>query len=204
MAEYSLGARLYDPVMEPLVARFRESGLDLAPAVPGMRVVDLGCGTGAHLDLYRSRGAQVTGVDRSAAMLQRARAKLGPEAALFESDAAATALPGGEFDLVLIMTVLHELQPASAIGILREAERLAGREGRILVVDHHLGCPAGWRGHLIRWFTGAIEGIARHDARGFLRSGGVPVLAARTGLVIETWRSEAAGTMGLYLLRGRV
>jgi malonyl-CoA O-methyltransferase len=41
------------------------------------RIVDLGCGTGAHLEALRRRypGAEVIGVDSSAAMLARARAR---------------------------------------------------------------------------------------------------------------------------------
>lgn len=38
-------------------------------------VIDLGCGTGGHAVLLAKRGYQVTAVDRSAAMLEAARAK---------------------------------------------------------------------------------------------------------------------------------
>lgn len=40
-------------------------------------ILDLGCGTGNHAHPLAARGYQVTGVDRSAEMLDKARAKLG-------------------------------------------------------------------------------------------------------------------------------
>jgi SAM-dependent methyltransferase len=46
----------------------------LLPAVAGDRVLDLGCGQGRMSRLLAAHGAEVTGVDVSAAMLGRARA----------------------------------------------------------------------------------------------------------------------------------
>jgi SAM-dependent methyltransferase len=58
----------------PLIAA--QAGL--LPAVTGERVLDLACGQGRMSRFLAQRGAQVTGVDISAAMLARARAQ-GPE-----------------------------------------------------------------------------------------------------------------------------
>lgn len=44
---------------------------------PVKTVIDLGCGTGGHAVLLAQRGYEVTAVDRSAAMLEVARAKAG-------------------------------------------------------------------------------------------------------------------------------
>lgn len=52
-----------------LESLFKRRGI--APKI----IVDLGCGTGGHALLLAQRGYQVIGVDRSAAMLQTARAK---------------------------------------------------------------------------------------------------------------------------------
>src|SRR5947209_19767278 len=48
------------------------------PALPGQRVLDVACGAGFLLRAYRQAGADVFGVDLSAAMLREAAATLGP------------------------------------------------------------------------------------------------------------------------------
>lgn len=58
----------------PLIAAHPE----LLPAVDGKRVLDIACGQGRMSRYLASRGAEVTGVDISAAMLAKARAA-GPE-----------------------------------------------------------------------------------------------------------------------------
>lgn len=50
----------------PLLAR-------VLAAAPSKRVLDLGCGTGEHARLLAENGYEVLGVDRSAAMIARAR-----------------------------------------------------------------------------------------------------------------------------------
>lgn len=70
-----------------------------AAGLCGARALDLGCGTGSSTRPLLERGYQVTGVDRSPAMLARAREKLGPAVRLECAD--MRALPAlGRFDLV--------------------------------------------------------------------------------------------------------
>jgi ubiquinone/menaquinone biosynthesis C-methylase UbiE len=204
MSGIGLAARLYDPLLGPLVAGFRRAGLELAPSGEGRRVLDVGCGTGAHLALYEDGGAMVAGVDHSEGMLARARRRLGRGATLFPADAAALPFADASFDLVIAMTLLHELDSQSRSAVLAEMRRVAARDGRLLVIDHHPGRPIGLRGWLIRRFAAAIEWVAGSDHhcsfREFLRSGGLPALAGRHGMTVERWSLEASGTMGVYLL----
>jgi SAM-dependent methyltransferase len=55
----------------------RPAMLALAGDVIGRRVLDAGCGSGALLKALRDRGAVVTGMDKSAGMLELARRRLG-------------------------------------------------------------------------------------------------------------------------------
>jgi SAM-dependent methyltransferase len=65
----------------------------------GRRLLDVGCGTGSAILPMLARGFEAVGVDISAAMLERARAKLGPEVELQVHD--MRELPAlGRFDLV--------------------------------------------------------------------------------------------------------
>ena len=49
--------------------------IDLMQLKPGMKLLDMGCGTGRHAVLFAEKGIQVTGVDFSSEMLEVARKK---------------------------------------------------------------------------------------------------------------------------------
>ena len=51
----------------------RPAMLDLLPPLPGTRVLDAGCGPGWYAAELASRGALVTAIDASAAMIGHAR-----------------------------------------------------------------------------------------------------------------------------------
>jgi SAM-dependent methyltransferase len=103
----------------------------------GLRVLDLGTGTGIlALELARL-GCRVVAVDRSKAMLEAARAKLAAEGVsgvdLREGDAAALPLPDGELDAAFAHMVLQYLpSPADA---LAEMARVVRPGGRVVVID---------------------------------------------------------------------
>lgn len=72
---------------------------------PVASVLDLGCGTGGHALPLAARGLRVTGVDRSPAMLARAREKSAEMAAapeLIEADVRTLRL-GRVFDAAIMM-----------------------------------------------------------------------------------------------------
>jgi SAM-dependent methyltransferase len=65
------------------------------------RVLDLGCGTGGHAVVLAERGYDVVGVDRSAEMLERARARSG--LVRFELGEIGNVDLGETFDAALMM-----------------------------------------------------------------------------------------------------
>ncbi|WP_084955472.1 class I SAM-dependent DNA methyltransferase [Thermoactinospora rubra] len=83
-------AQAYDTFWHPYPARAATALLRLHEAVrpPGpRRLLDIGCGTGIVAERFLGAGFRVTGLDRSAAMLARARVRLGDGVELRQGDA---------------------------------------------------------------------------------------------------------------------
>ena len=96
----------------------------------GLRLLDVGCGTGHHLAWARRRGFEASGVDGSPEMLARA-AVLNPGLELQLADVEATPFSSESFDVVLCFEVLRYL-PSSA-GCVAEIARLLRLGGTCLV-----------------------------------------------------------------------
>jgi len=92
-------------------AERRQPFVDLTALVrpkPGMRVVDLGCGTGELTrELHRQLGARETlGIDSSDAMLEKSRGPAAEGVRFEKRDIAAFSAPGA-YDLVFSNAALH-------------------------------------------------------------------------------------------------
>jgi SAM-dependent methyltransferase len=87
------------------------------------RVLDLGCGTGGHAVLLAERGYDVVGVDRSAPMLEQARAR-GSDARFELGDLTSVDL-GETFDAVQMMFAVlsYQVTNADALAALASARR---------------------------------------------------------------------------------
>ncbi len=81
--------------------------LDLITPRGGERVLDVGCGTGDHLLLFRRKGCDVTGIDPSASMLKLAAVKLGNRADFHQGYAEDLPFSDNEFDIVTLITSLE-------------------------------------------------------------------------------------------------
>jgi SAM-dependent methyltransferase len=136
---YRFVAPVYDrfiPLWNDWLYRDASQALDAALRVscpPGGRVLDLGCGTGAVLDRLVATGtpfASYTGVDQSAAMLDRAKAKLGamPGVRFEQLDLRHDPLPAGPFDLVTSAWALEHLRdPGRVVASATDRVRPGGR-----------------------------------------------------------------------------
>ena len=198
-------ARRYDQLVEPFNTGLRGVGLKLYSPPAGARVLDMGCGTGTQLELYRRQGCDVVGLDPSPAMLRQARSKLGQGVLLVRGDAACAPFSDGSFHLVLISMALHEMPPAGRDTVLSEARRLMGERGRVLLVDFHPG-PLRWpRGPLHRGLLLIMEVLAGREHfrnfRSFLATGGVAPMLAKHDLGVVQEKIVAGGNLVLYLLR---
>src|SRR3954467_10622550 len=82
----------------------------LLPPLPGLRVVDLGCGFGWFCRWAAEQGAaSVLGLDLSERMLERARNASSPAVTYRQADLGTLTLPPQAFDLAYSALALHYL-----------------------------------------------------------------------------------------------
>lgn len=182
-------AGLYDTVYLPGERGFQKAGLKLYPPRDNITILDVGCGTGAQLTLYKKKNCNLCGVDVSPAMLDVARRKLGDKADLRLEDASKTSFPDRFFDLVLIEMALHEMDASLRLGVLLECKRVVKPDGRILLIDYAFGpysFPIGYIGSIM---IPMIEKSAgREHYAGFCdfkKRGGMDPIIAEAQLKLE-------------------
>jgi len=129
------------PGFERIVARLPAAATREAP----LRVLDLGCGDGrfAQYLAEHTEHLRYLGCDASSALLAHANTRgLGPRFEFchtdFVSTPASTAIPGGEFDLVCVLGVLHHVPG-------RTARQLLLRELGARLSAHGLLAVTIWR-----------------------------------------------------------
>src|SRR5467141_2021469 len=72
---YDLWSESYDQNPNPLVALDRRHSMSILQPRPEERVLDAGCGTGAHLRFMLRQGSKPVGLDLSLQMLRLAKGK---------------------------------------------------------------------------------------------------------------------------------
>jgi len=202
---YKKFAKRYDKFFEPMNAGLRSIGIKLYPPQAGMAVLDVGCGTGIHLQRYLKAGCRVSGIDASPSMLEIARQRLGHEAALELGQASLMPWADGSFDLVLSMLMLHELDASVHAPIFGEIKRVLKKDGRILLVDFHPGPVRGLKG----WFTKFVIFLSELAAGGehfknyrkFIAAKGLKALIEAQNLTVEQHKILSGGNMVIYLLK---
>jgi demethylmenaquinone methyltransferase/2-methoxy-6-polyprenyl-1,4-benzoquinol methylase len=119
--------------------------VQLAKPGPGLRVLDVCCGTGDLSLLMAHAGAKVVGLDFSEPMLDVAKSRRADGSVeLVQGDAQALPLEDNSFDIVTIGYGLRNL--ASFETGLREMQRVVRPGGRLLVLDFGKPDNALWRG----------------------------------------------------------
>ncbi len=134
---YDRWAAVYDGDGNPLVVLEERVTPALLGDVRGLRVADIGCGTGRHALRLAREGAMVTGVDFSAGMLDAARAKPGAEGVRWVPHDLSMRLPfgDGEFDRVVCALVLDHIERVGEF--LGELGRVCTPQGFILATVMH-------------------------------------------------------------------
>jgi demethylmenaquinone methyltransferase/2-methoxy-6-polyprenyl-1,4-benzoquinol methylase len=150
-------------------ARVHEAVADAVPQ--GGRVLELGCGTGSLTARLLARGARVTALDQSPAMLELARRRCSNPAPgsvewLERTASEIDMLPQAAFDAVVASFALSEMSAAGRAFVLRAARECL-RPGGVLAVGDEV-VP---RGPAARAFYGLLR--APQAAAGWLLAGSV-------------------------------
>lgn len=106
--------------------------------VRGPRLLEVGVGTGGNFPYYPA-GRQITAVDLSPRMLERARARAARadiQVDLCEADAQALPFPDASFDTVVATCVFCSV-PDPVLGLC-EIRRVLAPGGQLLTLDHVL------------------------------------------------------------------
>jgi ubiquinone/menaquinone biosynthesis C-methylase UbiE len=196
-------ARFYDAIVEPFNAALRRYVLKVAQPREGMKIVEIGCGTGTNLELFADAGCAVAGIDLSPSMMELAKKKLGDRADLRLGDASEMPFDDESFDLAISFLTLHEMPPAVRSPVLGEMTRVAGADGQVLLIDYHPGplqFPKGWFYKSVIYaieFGAGWEHFQNH--RQFLARKGLPTLMAEHGLSTVKERVLAGGNIHVVL-----
>jgi demethylmenaquinone methyltransferase/2-methoxy-6-polyprenyl-1,4-benzoquinol methylase len=182
-------------------------------AKPEAKVLDLCCGTGdmtaALIALRPAGGEPVIGLDFSAEMLDRARAKLAGANVLWtEGDAMRLPFPDASFDLVTaafgfrnlanyadgLREMARVLRPGGSLGIL-ECNQPEGLSGAFYNLYLHYGLP--WIGGVLSGERAAYAYLPASIAR-FPRPPQMLAMLADAGFTDAAWDGYLLRAAGLY------
>jgi ubiquinone/menaquinone biosynthesis C-methylase UbiE len=104
------------------------------PSLAGVKVLDVGCGSGALARVLVAEGAEVTGVDPNRQALTAARS-VAPAAHFEQAGAEALPFEDAAFDVVLIVNALHHVPLAAMDRALAEAARVTRPAGLLIVIE---------------------------------------------------------------------
>jgi SAM-dependent methyltransferase len=175
------GARDWSDYNEPMCTPFYEAVLDAAEVGPGTRLLDVGCGGGFAMLLAAGRGATVSGIDTTPALLDIVRERV-PGACLAIAD-LEDPLPfdAGEFDVV---TAFNSVQyAADPVAALKNMSHVTKPGGLISVVVW--GPPVQCQSGVLFTELGPLMPPARPGAPGAIawsEDGQLEQLAATVGL----------------------
>jgi len=202
---YAFFAKVYDQLAEPAAKRLRKAGLSIFPPQENLSILDVGCGTGTQLALYHRPGCELFGIDFSPAMLTEAQRKLGSTAVLRLEDASHMSFANGTFDLVTMVLALHEMPTDMRSAVLRECKRVAKPDGRVMLMDYHIGpypFPIGWVWKSIVTLMEIGAGREHYtNYRDFISRRGLETLIAEQHLTVVNRYVRETGVAAIYLLK---
>jgi ubiquinone/menaquinone biosynthesis C-methylase UbiE len=162
--------------MEPGLRAVTGALLDAVGLAPGMRLLDLGCGSGHTTAEAHGRGAEVLGLDQSPAMVSEARVRF-PAVRFMVGDMMKP--PQGPWDAITCRFAAHHAGPAW----LSASWRVLRPSGRIAIAE--LGPEPPDQTGKQSGKVGPAEWCRRFDETGFVDVAVVPLRVQLPPAVIE-------------------
>lgn len=198
-------AKWYDRLFGSFNQGLRSLGMRMFPPIEGMAVLDVGCGTGIHLEMYQKAGCDVFGIDMSPGMLHVACSRLGDRAVICVGDASNMPYQDNKFDLIMMTLVLHEMPSDIRPAVIDELKRTLKANGRILLIDYHPGKLRSLKGWLFKVIITLVEmaagGEHTKNYRDFIANKGLTQLISHHELSLEKERIVTGGNIALYVVR---
>ena len=200
---YRRFARIYDRLFDSINKGLKLVGLRMFRPSKGMNILDVGCGTGSHLELYQRFNCNLYGLDLSPSMLGVARERLGDSAQLDLGDAAEMPYDDDMFDLVISMLSLHEMSPEVRSAVMNEVKRVLKDDGNLLLIDFHPGPYRPWQGWISKVviITSELAAGREHfrNYRHFMAARGLGTLIKQHRLRLVKQSMLAGGTFAVCL-----
>jgi ubiquinone/menaquinone biosynthesis C-methylase UbiE len=154
---------LYDPILKWVMREdvFKRKLVSQARILPGMKVLDLGCGTGTLTVMLKEGypNASITGLDGDPQVLEIAREKSGNLNILWDQAMAyALPYPDKSFDRVVTSLVIHHLVSEDKRSAFQEVFRVLKPNGELYVLD--FGAPHSGIARLITRYMHGLEEAA--------------------------------------------
>jgi ubiquinone/menaquinone biosynthesis C-methylase UbiE len=194
--DYARKLRLFNAFAAPELSQAAAS-LELRD---GMSLLDVGCGTGETLLRLRDAagpGAEIIGIDLSAAHVQAARETVGDSITVLQADVMTVPLPPASLDLIWSANTLNHVR--DPVAVLRQLTHLLRARGRIAIGQsallpelyfawdsrlERLACEAVRRYYEDRYDLGEHGLDSARNLLGWMQRAALRNLAVRT-LVIE-------------------
>lgn len=193
---YARWAPIYDAVCGPVMVMGRRAAAAAARSVGGS-ILEVGVGTGLSFDDYGA-GTEITGIDMSAPMLEKARAKMASGRypfvrAVHQMDAHHMTFPDATFDCVVAQFVITLV--ANPEQVLSECHRVVKPGGRIILVNH-LYSEVGLAAAVERWAARKTRKLGLRPEFPFARLQAWAQANERTALV----ERRKVAPFGIYTL----